>query len=73
MVIQQSNLNIIKNYYEIFLKQPEDLDIKWRIFFEDLDSEAVEFLKNNSFNNQHKIIQNKKYVKQDYQENELQY
>ena len=49
---QQSNLNVIKNYYETFLNQPENLDKKWRIFFEDLDSEASEFLKNNSFNDE---------------------
>ena len=67
---QQSNLNVIKNYYEIFLKQPEDLDKKWRIFFEDLDSEASEFLKNNSFNDELSNKHNKKHIKQDYQENE---
>ena len=67
---QQSNLNVIKNYYEIFLKQPEDLDKKWRIFFEDLDSEASEFLKNNSFNDELSNKHNKKHIKKDYQENE---
>ncbi len=67
---QQSNLNIIKNYYQIFLKQPKDLDAKWRIFFEDLDSEAADFLKNNSFHDEHQTNQNKKYIKQDYPENE---
>ncbi len=70
MVKQQSNLNIIKNYYEIFLNDPEDLDIKWRVFFEDLDSEASEFLKKNSFEIEHKTDENKKYTSQDYQENE---
>ena len=70
MVKQQSNLNIIKNYYEIFLNDPEDLDIKWRVFFEDLDSEASEFLKKNSFEIEHKSDENKKYTSQDYQENE---
>ena len=57
----QSNLNIIKNYYQIFLKNPEDLDAKWRIFFEDLDSEAAEFLNNNSFNIKQKTKQNNTY------------
>ena len=70
MVKQQSNLNIIKNYYQIYLKQPKDLDAKWRIFFEDLDSEATDFLKNNSFHDEHQTNQNKKYIKQDYPENE---
>ena len=63
----QSNLNIIKNYYQIFLKNPEDLEVKWRIFFEDLDSEASDFLTNNSFNIEQKTKQNST---QDYQENE---
>ena len=67
---QQSNLNVIKNYYEIFLNQPEDLDKKWRIFFEDLDSEASEFLKNNSFNDELSSKYNKKHIKHDYKENE---
>ena len=67
---QQSNLNVIKNYYEIFLNQPEDLDKKWRIFFEDLDSEASEFLKNNSFNDEPSSKYNKKHIKHDYKENE---
>ena len=67
---QQSNLNVIKNYYEIFLKQPEDLDKKWRIFFEDLDNEAAEFLKNNNFNDEFSNKHHKKYINQDYQENE---
>ena len=49
---QQSNLNIIKNYYEIFLN-PKDLD-KMESVFEDLDSEASEFLKKNSFEIEHK-------------------
>ncbi|MBV68733.1 MAG: 2-oxoglutarate dehydrogenase E1 component [Pelagibacterales bacterium] len=70
MVTQQSNLNVIKNYYEIFLNQPEDLDKKWRIFFEDLDSEASEFLKNNSFNDEPSSKYNKKHIKHDYKENE---
>ena len=70
MVKQQSNLNIIKNYYEIFLKDPEDLDIKWRVFFEDLDSESSEFLKKNSFEIEHTTDENKKNTSQDYQENE---
>jgi len=69
-VTQQSNLNVIKNYYEIFLNQPEDLDKKWRIFFEDLDSEASEFLKNNSFNDEPSSKYNKKHIKHDYKENE---
>ena len=63
----QSNLNIIKNYYQIFLKNPEDLEVKWRIFFEDLDSEASDFLTNNNFNIEQKTKQNRT---QDYQENE---
>ena len=63
----QSNLNIIKNYYQIFLKNPEDLEVKWRIFFEDLDSEASDFLTNNSFNIEQKTKQNSTA---DYQENE---
>ncbi len=70
MVKQQSNLNIIKNYYEIFLNDPEDLDIKWRVFFEDLDSESSEFLKKNSFEIEHTTDENKKNTSQDYQENE---
>ena len=67
MVQHQSNLNIIKNYYQIFLKNPEDLEVKWRIFFEDLDSEASDFLTNNSFKIEQKTKQNNT---QDYQENE---
>ncbi len=67
---QQSNLSVIKNYYETFLNQPENLDKKWRIFFEDLDSEASEFLKNNSFNDELSNKHNKKYIKHDYKENE---
>ena len=63
----QSNLNIIKNYYQTFLKNPESLEVKWRIFFEDLDSEASDFLTNNSFNIEQKTKQNST---QDYQENE---
>ena len=63
---QQSNLNVIKSYYEIFLNQPKDLDKKWRIFFEDLDSEASEFLKNNSFNDEPSRKYNKKHIKHDY-------
>ena len=31
---------------------------KWRIFFEDLDSEASDFLTNNSFNIEQKTKQN---------------
>jgi len=67
-VQHQSNLNIIKNYYQIFLKNPEDLEVKWRIFFEDLDSEASDFLTNNSFNIEQKTKQNST---QDYQENTI--
>ena len=52
---QQSNLNVIKNYYEIFLNQPRRFRQKMENFFEDLDSEASEFLKNNSFNDEHKM------------------
>ena len=38
--------------------------------FEDLDSEASEFLKKNSFEIEHKTDENKKFTSQDYQENE---
>ena len=48
---QISNLDLIKNYYEIFQKNPNELDKDWRIFFEDLDDEAFQFLKNKSFKN----------------------
>ena len=40
---QISNLDLIKKYYEIFQKNPNELDKDWRIFFEDLDDEAFQF------------------------------
>ena len=48
---QISNLDLIKNYYEIFQKNPNELDKDWRIFFEDLDNEACQYLKNKTFKN----------------------
>ena len=51
---QISNLDLIKNYYEIYQKNPKELDKDWRIFFEDLDDEACQYLKNNSLNTEKK-------------------
>ena len=45
---QTSNLDLIKSYYDKYLKNPKNLDNKWRIFFEDLDDEASSYLKNNN-------------------------
>ncbi|MBF97295.1 MAG: 2-oxoglutarate dehydrogenase E1 component [Alphaproteobacteria bacterium MarineAlpha9_Bin4] len=56
---QTSNLDFIKNYYEIFQDNPENLDQEWRVFFEDLDYEACQYLENNDHNS--KIREDTKY------------
>ncbi len=43
---QTSNLELIKNFYDIFQSNPKELNKEWRIFFEDLDDEACQYLKN---------------------------
>ena len=43
---QISNIDLIKSYFVKFQANPNDLKKEWRIFFEDLDYEAKQFLKN---------------------------
>ena len=39
---QASNLDLIKNYFDIFQNNPKNLDKNWKVFFEDLDEEEEE-------------------------------
>ena len=56
---QLSNLELIKSYYKTYEKNPNDLRKEWKVFFEDLDEEACDFL---SEKNNHKYNEKNKHL-----------
>ncbi len=56
---QLSNLELIKSYYKTYKKNPNDLRKEWKVFFEDLDEEASNFL---SEKNNHKYNEKNKHL-----------
>ena len=56
---QLSNLELIKSYYKTYEKNPNDLRKEWKVFFEDLDEEASNFL---SEKNNHKYNEKNKHL-----------